>query len=129
MPYHNPDWRRQLSFIKIKTRAEENGPEIEVTLAVRSIEFAVKPLAEPWLLSLRGATFQVPEIADETKFTDAGMVLFDIKDGGRVYVKPTSVTGFFTPELGTYILVLESGKLSVKATYDEIETKLTPMEA
>ena len=117
-----------MSFIKIKTKAEaeENGPEIEVTLVVGAIEFAVKPVIEPWLISLPGANFQVPEIADEDKFTRAGMVLFDTPQGGKVYVKPTCVTGFFSPELGTYILVLNGSKLSVKATYDEVEEKLTP---
>ncbi len=117
-----------MSFIKIKTKAEEAGPEIEVSLVVSAIEFAVKPLIEPWLLSLPGANFQVPEIADENMFTDVGMVLFDTTQGGKLYVKPSCVTGFFTPELGTYILVLNGSKLGVKATGEEVEAKLTHVE-
>lgn len=118
-----------MNCIKIKTKAEENGPEIEVNIIVDLIEFAVKPPLEPWLISMPGANFQVPEIADETKFTRAGMVVFDIDKGGKVYVQPKCVTGFFSPELGTYVLVLNGSKVSIKATYDEIETKLTPVEA
>lgn len=114
-----------MNLIKIKTKTDADSPEVEVSIIVNHIEFAVKPALEPWLLVLPGANFQVPEIADETKFTRAGLVVFDIDKGGKVYVQPRSVTGFFSPELGTYVLVFNGSKVSVKASGLEVETKLT----
>jgi len=112
-----------MKTLSINTRPTPDADPIDIEINLNNLDFAFKAPLQPWLLSLPGATFSV-ETLDESKLAAAGLVPFDVPEGTTAYVGPKNVIGYLTPQLGTYVIVFNGSRIGVKATSEELKTKL-----
>ncbi len=112
-----------MKILTIQTKPTPESDEQDVTINLAKINFVVRAPLEPWIIHLAGAVFQVNDF-DTTKMVDSGLVEFESTEGTTAYINKDRVTGFTSPELGVYLIVFDGGRVGVKATLAEVESKL-----
>jgi hypothetical protein len=97
--------------------------DIPIEINLGEVNFVAKQALHPWMLVMTGAQFPV-EVIDEQILRDAGMIELDTPEGAKAFLNVEKVLGYFSPQLGTYVFVFNGTQLIVKATREEVETKL-----
>ncbi len=112
-----------MNIMTIMANPDGMEGEVPITINLDEVNFVAKRALEPWVLVMTGAQFPVQVINEQT-LQDAGMIGLDTPEGTMVFLNINKVLGYFSPQLGTYVFVFNGSQLVVKATREEIETKL-----